>query len=585
MDAIMEDFSGHLKKGIREEAEKRIWEAAPHYLWYWADKRGKAGICTACWQRIRMEKIAPGDVLADYSAIRDAMEESQRANGFRSGIAPGLSHWSWLKPHKLKPWTHGAFGHCPDCGATVEYRCESLGRRYMQDTVCLAHYSRSALEKETRVMTLWQATIDWAGWRPENQFQPDMHLMLQEVCLLQRGKPGQRYVKERRWWADLSADGKRAENFTIRYQWAKRRECKSGFAPAEDRPLYAAGRQLWARDEWSALAAFQGTAANEIYQAGGGWIAHLDGIDFYHACMRYPCIEYLVKLGYTELAHGVIDHTMGREMNLRGKTGQAVLRVDGNTWGWLRGKKVKLTERLLKLIHARDRLGLRVGNDLLLCLSGSRLEWTDQALEMLCLILSPGQREKALRYAAKMGINRVEYMDHLDLIRRLGEDLANDELTRPRHFADMHERLAERARALTEKEKDAVIARRAEKLGAYWFAACGLTLRPMMSAAEIVREGAQLRHCVGGYVRRYADGETILLCLREEDKPQTPLYTVEYSTRGTRVQVRGYKNGMMEGYCDGVKIADQERLKTFWRLFELYQADYRKAHKNGGCAA
>ena len=454
MEEIWGTISGHLKKGLRAEAENRIWEAAPHYIFYWPGPRGgHRGLCTACWQMIE-EKEQRGRLSAlDREQGREALKKSYEDSGFYGGLTPELRTWSF-KEERPAAFRHKSHGTCPLCGALIQYRAEGMSRTYMCDTVMLAHYSRSAQDESLYVMTLWRCGIDWAGWHPEIQPRPDTDLELCEVCLMQAGKPGQRYVLETCWTADFDSEDCRARNFREVRIWAKRKECKSGYDPGGAKPTtFAAGRAAWVRDEWSIEEAFRGTRVAETARLIDYW-EYIDGIDLYHAILRYPCTEYLAKLGYQDLAAMIVAKKAGR------------------------------------------------------------------------------------------------------------------------------------LKAASDKEKSKRVQKRAEKLGEYQFAALGLVLRPMVSAEEIIREGAVLQHCVGGYVDRYANGKTIILCLREEEAPATPKYTVEFTTAGKLVQVRGYRNGYKGNeWEDGILKKDADRVAEFWRLFEMYRKEYKKAKEKGRCAA
>ncbi len=62
-----------------------------------------------------------------------------------------------------------------------------------------------------------------------------------------------------------------------------------------------------------------------------------------------------------------------------------------------------------------------------------------------------------------------------------------------------------------------------------------------MSTQEIIDEGQQLRHCVGGYAQRHAEGKLAILFLRDDTRPYTPLVTIEMN--GTKlVQIHGFRN-------------------------------------------
>ena len=70
---------------------------------------------------------------------------------------------------------------------------------------------------------------------------------------------------------------------------------------------------------------------------------------------------------------------------------------------------------------------------------------------------------------------------------------------------------------------------------------CLMIVQPK-SIEEIAAEGAALNHCVGGYAERHALGKLHILFIRTADKPDVPYYTMEVSTAGEIVQVRGSHN-------------------------------------------
>ena len=96
-------------------------------------------------------------------------------------------------------------------------------------------------------------------------------------------------------------------------------------------------------------------------------------------------------------------------------------------------------------------------------------------------------------------------------------------------------------------------------------------VRQPHSMDEITDEGKTLSHCVGGYAQRHAKGALNILFIRKTDDPDTPLYTMELSTEGKVVQVRGLNN------CDPTKDA-----KTFVEEYKKYIAplfERQKARK------
>ena len=59
---------------------------------------------------------------------------------------------------------------------------------------------------------------------------------------------------------------------------------------------------------------------------------------------------------------------------------------------------------------------------------------------------------------------------------------------------------------------------------------------------KIIAEGANLHHCVGGYAERHAEGKLHILFIRRKEAPDKSFYTMEVSTDGKIMQVRGLRN-------------------------------------------
>lgn len=59
--------------------------------------------------------------------------------------------------------------------------------------------------------------------------------------------------------------------------------------------------------------------------------------------------------------------------------------------------------------------------------------------------------------------------------------------------------------------------------------------------SDLSAEGAALGHCVGSYIGRMADGETVIFFIRQIDKPEKPFFTMEIKN-GKIIQIHGKKN-------------------------------------------
>lgn len=128
------------------------------------------------------------------------------------------------------------------------------------------------------------------------------------------------------------------------------------------------------------------------------------------------------------------------------------------------------------------------------------------------------------------------YIDYINLRQELGYDMTNTVYIFPKDLEGKHDELTKLKR---ERADDLYIERKNreyerieanyEKLNQKLFRKHkGLYIRPASSAGEIIREGRQLHHCVGGdnYLSSHNEKKTIILLLRHREEP---FYTVELS--------------------------------------------------------
>ena len=65
------------------------------------------------------------------------------------------------------------------------------------------------------------------------------------------------------------------------------------------------------------------------------------------------------------------------------------------------------------------------------------------------------------------------------------------------------------------------------------------------SHKALVDEGKALHHCVGGYGKKMAEGNCVILFIRDNEKLNQSLYTLEYCPKYQNVvQVKGMKNSV-----------------------------------------
>ena len=129
------------------------------------------------------------------------------------------------------------------------------------------------------------------------------------------------------------------------------------------------------------------------------------------------------------------------------------------------------------------------------------------------------------RKCSDLGLSAVmrEFADYQAQMERLAPNA--DKL--PHDLHEAHARLSERERRLLNRGKNEKFRTRRRLLAWMKWKWCGMFIRPIDSADEIVREGEEQNNCVAGYADRHADGETIIMVLRKCSEPREPWHTVE----------------------------------------------------------
>ena len=202
--------------------------------------------------------------------------------------------------------------------------------------------------------------------------------------------------------------------------------------------------------------------------------------------------------------------------------------------------------------------------------------------------------QKALSYAsiAKVrkyvdgGADCMLWDDLLGWQEKLGIDLHDEYYLFPKNLRKMHDdtylgylKQTDPARYEQKMKEDALIAEANKKRAEYapfHLHYCGLFIRPAKDTEELRKEGNALHHCVETYASKYAEGKTTILVIRQEDKPDTPYYTLEWN--GKVIQVRGSHN-----CAPNEKVA--EFVKQFNKANDEEYANTKKAKRLAKAAA
>lgn len=276
-----------------------------------------------------------------------------------------------------------------------------------------------------------------------------------------------------------------------------------------------------------------------------------DRVKFFDLASKYPCIEYLSKMGLQKIVeaklYGLKTYSA---INWRGKTMEKVLRLPKHEIKTMQSAHVILDPVTLHTYQYYKKIGFPVTFQQAGVLSDLM---EGQPAEILHDLRSQASRIELSKYILKQtdkdpvsGYQSahsaiIAIRDYWAECEELGMDLQLEHVKYPNDLYAAHQKTMKKMKMKKDKELDAQIAKRVQELSSYFFEHKGLFIRPVRSNAELFNEGKTLSHCVGMYAKRYAEGETNLFVIRKTTSPSTPFYTLEI-VNGQVIQAYGLKN-------------------------------------------
>ncbi len=157
--------------------------------------------------------------------------------------------------------------------------------------------------------------------------------------------------------------------------------------------------------------------------------------------------------------------------------------------------------------------------------------------------LNRGKLGRIMRYMKKQGVGDYHtYTDYLNMAQTQGLDLTDEAVRWPARLRDAHDRLAIANRyKTTEVVREKFEDMTARCRGLNWKQG-GIVIRVAETPEELVQEGKNLKHCVGGYAESHAKGN-IILFIRHARRPERSWYTLNLNTKEKIIiQNHGYRN-------------------------------------------
>lgn len=145
-------------------------------------------------------------------------------------------------------------------------------------------------------------------------------------------------------------------------------------------------------------------------------------------------------------------------------------------------------------------------------------------------------------YLIKQGKSFQFYHDYISILQELKYPI-----TPLRRFPKDLEKVHDDAVNILNATKKEIVRKEFEKRAKEWHF-LEITLGDVQfvlpkEANELIEEGKQLKHCVGGshYINDHADGKTTIVFIRKISDPEKPYYTLEYRDNKI-IQIHGLKH-------------------------------------------
>lgn len=301
-------------------------------------------------------------------------------------------------------------------------------------------------------------------------------------------------------------------------------------------------------------------------------------IDWYfNAYRETPYLEQLLKVGFYKIAQSVLEDRDCPNFK-NGRTIMETLHISKLQFNMLREIGNPSVRDVMILRYAKE---IRQEDfDLL------RYIHDDKYNKMYEKYLDMRQYTtiyKVNKYIKNQGIiHGADYFDYIRWLKEMGYDMRNEFNLYPKDFKKAHDDKSKEYVKFKDKQAREDIKRfnkflkklrkDTSDVDAMNLRVEGMFIRLPAQLNELKREGEILHHCVGTYVDRVANGETMIFFIRQESDPDKPFFTLEW--KGRVVQCRGYGN------CDMTP-----EVKAFVNIFQEkmveYENEQRKQRKAG----
>lgn len=426
---------------------------------------------------------------------------------------------------------HNSKTICPKCYSDCTVKASGRGRKYMEDNAYFVFYEKSVIDKDVIVARGIDASRNYRGdfKNVETKYTVRTYYIFDT-----KNKKGI-MLAEPTWWGSWVHRQVNLQQYKTVYSYFHK---------------YNSTKLM-----------YQGVSRDSIKEAvkdtpfsWSGWeqYDHEDMVKFFDLFCKYPCIEYLTKLGFTHLVRGKLEgETTYRAINWNGKNLFNVLKISKQDLKGIKEKNIHASYLCLYLLQRSKKFRWDISLEDIkqleyiagYCRDIKELDELFKGISVKkALTYLEKQKQKFKKHFSYNSSSFQVWKDYIRDCKILEMDLTKENVIFPKNLYTAHQNTIKQVEYKENLELNLKIEKRLKKISdKYNFESRGLIIRPATSTKELIDEGKALHHCVGGYADRYAKGETIILVIRKVEEVDKPYYTVEIKGNEIR-QVRGKHN-------------------------------------------
>jgi len=258
---------------------------------------------------------------------------------------------------------------------------------------------------------------------------------------------------------------------------------------------------------------------------------YVDILQYLRIYRKYPECEYLLKLGFLDL--------VGKKQIME------LCRKDKGFRKWLGNNKKEISAKRYYTDVIIKSYKKKLDLDRLQDFERDRKSFSKSKDYQYIKSLFSGKLETFFNYVKEQKTNTSSYCDYINACTELNINLTETKNLMPHNFKRWHDiRIDEYRTLLTERDKE----KKKELYDKFLsistkYSSLQRDLKDLYialiptSPQDLIEEGETLHHCVGrmNYDQKFIREETLIFFIRNKEKPEIPLVTVEYSLSKKKV--------------------------------------------------